>query len=558
MDSYIIKNAKIWTGTPDRKTADTLVTEGRDIVFAGKEADASRFMNEDRIVIDAGGRLVIPSIIDAHTHINTVETGYYLVIQDQSSIESVFGEVKAYAEANTPEDVPFIYGRECPAEFFDENHADRYMLDRYCSDRPVLVCDSSYHRCLVNSRMLELLDPGTETGGVLGVGGYETDPAGNLTGIVNEHAYEKDLEKMYTAIGWRPESVRDGMILMPHLQEYATRGVGCVVDGFIPDEDMLVGIKKLEKAGLLHTYYYGNVLIKNYEDLERGIAQLKTWRAKYASDLIRIDTIKLFLDGTNEIGTSAVLEPYIPNEYGLENGQMSVTEDELYRIFLRLQEEHLNMQIHMVGDRAFRTALNAAERAKKETENKGEAFTPRINLLHCELTDPSDRKRPAELGIYINWTPQWAGGVFGENSKLFLGEDRFRQMYAFRDMIESGAVVGFSSDVVDVGEIDRINPFIGIQIGHTRMDPKIGRKIREGGRELLSVDELLYGYTHQNAEAIGDSRLGSIEPGKRACFCILDRDIFTCPAEEIGGARAVMTFFEGAPVTVNRSQKVEK
>jgi len=40
----------------------------------------------------------------------------------------------------------------------DVDYADRYFMDRYISERPVLLCDMNFHRCLVNSKMLELMD----------------------------------------------------------------------------------------------------------------------------------------------------------------------------------------------------------------------------------------------------------------------------------------------------------------------------------------------------------------------------------------------------------------
>ena len=56
--------------------------------------------------------------------------------------------------------------------------------------------------------------------------------------------------------------------------------------------------------------------------------------------------------------------------------------------------------------------------------------------------------RPAELGIDINWSCHWSGGYFGEEAMNYYTEEKWRRMYQFNPMIESGAMLAFSSDVV--------------------------------------------------------------------------------------------------------------
>lgn len=132
--------------------------------------------------------------------------------------------------------------------------------------------------------------------------------------------------------------------------------------------------------------------------------------------------------------------------------------------FFRLNEEGLDLHIHVVCGRGFRTACDAYEKAKNTVERSGKAWRIHMELAHCELVRPDDRKRPAELGIIINWTCHWAGGFFGESAKDFLGKERFESMYDFTEMIESGAIMTYSSDVTGVSEEQRSNPYFGMEI----------------------------------------------------------------------------------------------
>lgn len=78
--------------------------------------------------------------------------------------------------------------------------------------------------------------------------------------------------------------------------------------------------------------------------------------------------------------------------------------------------------------------------------------------------------RPAELGIIINWSCHWAGGYFGEAAIDYLGQDRWNTMYDFTKMLETGATVTYSSDVIGMCEEHRGNPWFGMEISATRVD----------------------------------------------------------------------------------------
>lgn len=191
------------------------------------------------------------------------------------------------------------------------------------------------------------------------------------------------------------------------------------------------------------------------------------------------------------------------------------------------------------NDRSFRTALNAAEKAA------GREFTTKVWLAHCELTKPEDRERVKPLGVQINFTPVWAGGAFGDAAKEFLGEERFRSIYAFNRMIETGVEVNYSSDVVDVEDFQCAASLLGIEAGHTRRLPGEAQ-MREPEEERISRENLLLGYTIYNAKSLGeDDKIGSLEAGKRANLCILSDNIFDVPADKIHEIKVERVMVEG-------------
>ena len=224
------------------------------------------------------------------------------------------------------------------------------------------------------------------------------------------------------------------------------------------------------------------------------------------SEHIKINTLKLFLDGTNN-GNAASLHEHI-NDPGNFGEIMMETED-LTKCFLLCNREGLDLHIHIVGDRAFRVACDAVEAAQVQAKANGEPWVCQPVFAHCEIVDPADMLRPAKLGIFINWSCHWSGGYFGEQAMNYYTEEKWRRMYRFNEMIESGAHVAFSSDVVTGYELHRAYPFFGIQVAATRVDPefpmdpeKYPNSMRPEKSAKLSLPALLNGYTMESARQL--------------------------------------------------------
>lgn len=551
MSRTIITNARAWTANKAQPWCEALVIEDKKIIFTGKAEEAESYVQDGARRIDADGKMVIPSFIDSHTHLTSVAKSkwcFLLERKEYQSIEEILEIIKEYADNTPVSERPYIYAYSCPTELMDRPGIDKHLLDKYVSDRALLLCDANFHRALLNSRMLELMEINENTpyneNSSANYGRYEN---GEPDGFAYERVFDfnKDLDTMYKNLGWWPPSEYEPEVVLPVLEQFTSWGVAGLCDGFTESEGTLQSIKVLEEQGRLNHYYHGMVLMEDFGELETAIETAKKWQAQYGSDHITVDKLKFFLDGTNEIGTSAVLEPFINDPEGKDCGVMNMTEDQLTTVFERLNQEGLHIQIHLVGDRSFRTALNAAERAQASEKAAGREWTTKVWLAHCELTKPEDRERVKPLGVHINFTPIWAGGAFGDAAKEYLGEDRFRSMYAFNRMIETGVEVNYSSDVVDNEDFQAAAPLRGIEAGHTRKLPD-EEQMREPEEEKLSLEDLLKGYTIYNARSLGeDHRIGSLEAGKLANLNILSDNIFEVPEDKIHEIEPELVMFEG-------------
>ena len=80
--------------------------------------------------------------------------------------------------------------------------------------------------------------------------------------------------------------------------------------------------------------------------------------------------------------------------------------------------------------------------------------------------------------------------------------------------------------------INPYNPFLGMWVAITRKAK--GYEGRLHPEEALTREQAIRFYTMNNASLLFlEDQVGSLEPGKLADFVVLDRDILTCPEDEI-------------------------
>ncbi|MBK8458486.1 MAG: amidohydrolase family protein [Phyllobacteriaceae bacterium] len=127
-----------------------------------------------------------------------------------------------------------------------------------------------------------------------------------------------------------------------------------------------------------------------------------------------------------------------------------------------------------------------------------------------------------------------------------VGEGRGRWMYAFRSLIDAGAPYCLSSD----WGVSTLNPFQIIETAVTRQPPA-----REGDHpvflpeERLTREQAVSGYTtHAAAACWRAADTGSLSVGKHADLIMLDRDIFSCDARDIGDTKVLLTLVGGREV----------
>ena len=548
----VLRNAKIYTMNDEAPLADTIVTVGKKIIYVGTEKEAAEHIAADAKVYDLKGKTVLPGIVDSHIHPGMCSRStWHVRLPWTEDVNELLDFVRKYGREHSREEVPFIYFEYYPTSMFDENGPVKELLDEAISDRPVLCQDFGEHLCWVNSKMLELLgvDKNTPDPSTLEV--FVRDEEGNPTGWIKEMAWLHFADNMFEALGWQPPEELTEERMRPFFDFIEESGITALFDALIESDRQIRTVYEMDMAGKLHTYYDASVRFWKYEDLPEKIAKLREYSELYTTEHIKFNTMKLFLDGTNESGNSASLHEHI-NDPG-NFGEIMMETEELTQCYLLCNREGLDLHIHMVGDRAFRVGCDAVEAAQKIAAQNGEEWVCQPVFAHCEVVDPSDMGRPAELGITVNWSCHWSGGYFGEEAMNYYTEEKWRRMYQFNPIIRSGALVAFSSDVVTAYEMHRAYPFFGMQVAATRIDPefpldsdKYPDSMRPDGSARLNLPVLLRGYTINGARQLRwEDKLGSLEEGKIANMVVIDRDPFETEPGELKDISVQTVIFDG-------------
>ena len=545
----ILSGGRIFTVDDSYPWAEAVAIKGSHIVYVGDNAGAEGFAGDGTVSHDLGGKLVIPGLVDAHTHPGGM--GRYAAAGElpTDSRESILAAVKAYADANP--DLDWIEMCCWPVWMYDMGRSGPHKrdLDRIVPDRPVWLTSDIGHSIWVNSKALELMGVNRSTPDPHpGVSFYVRDADGEATGWIKEKTYRRYRLDFFPVDRDRNERGMDAF-----LDYLVSHGVTTLMDGgnTYYSDSVYEYIAELDRSGQLPVRYEGtyHIFLPGQEDV--AIAALKELRDKYEGDRLKLRTVKIHFDGTNEIRTGAVLEPYRDDP---ENrGDTVMDTDELRDFILELHENEFDLHVHTVGDRAVRIVLDA-------TESAGLALAAplytRVAVSHLDIIDTADYPRFKQLGVTAQYTPSWHGSNFNDPVRAALGEERFARTLIARPLFDDGAYVSFSSDVGSLGGMGGANPYLGMQIAHNRQYPTDGvsptdeqAEIRGPESERLPMELVVKAYTLGGAYQLRmENELGSIEEGKLADLVVLDRNLFEIDRYDIQNTKPVAVVMEGKVV----------
>jgi predicted amidohydrolase YtcJ len=529
----VLVNGKIYTVDTTRPTASALAVRAGKILFVGSDGEARSRANASTTVIDLGGKTVVPGIIDAHAHLLGLGDILRRVnLAGSTSYDEVIARVKAFSKDVKPGE--WILGRgwdqnRWPSREFPTHDA----LSRAFPNNPVVLERVDGHAVLANAKAMELARVSAAT----------VDPDGGrlirLSGGAPSGVFVDNASALIEkAI---PASTRDQTrkAIVAAIAEANRWGLTGVHDAGASAET--IGIyEELAKEGKYNLRNYVMLSDPGAPALPgRGNPYLRRGPQSALYDgHLWIRAIKLYADGALGSRGAALLAPYADEP--ANSGLLVSTPDHIRAIAASSLRAGFQVNIHAIGDRGNRIALDAIEWAL--------GLVPRANhrfrIEHAQVVSPEDISRFAKLGVIPSMQPTHQTSDMGW-AETRVGPQRILGAYAWRSLLNTGVIIPSGTDF----PVEEVNPLLTFHAAVTRQGPD---NLPPGGwypEQKMTREEALQSMTIWPAYAgFQESVLGSLTPGKYADFVVLDRDIMRIPDTEILGTRVVSTWIGGKRV----------
>ncbi|QOV34149.1 amidohydrolase [Streptomyces ferrugineus] len=556
--TLVLTGGQVLTVDRDFTVAEGVAVRGRDIVAVGTDAEMRALAGPGTRVVDLGGRTVLPGINDSHLHgaaYGMTKPPFALFVGHPAvgSIADIAAVVDSAVSAARPGD--WIVGLGWDSGYLAECLADpkrfpnRRDLDAVAPDNPVCLTDFSSHMVWANTAALRRCGIDADTapppGGVI-----DTDPDGEPTGILREAA-----QGLLQAALPSPTTAQRRQAIQGVIRELHSRGItsytepglgpggaGTLFGGLSTDnwhayaELAADGELEARVSVLLLPAPMGG----SADDVRAGLAELR--RPESADPrLLRAIGVKIFGDGVPPNRTAWMSEPYPEGGHGAlcVHGETPALQVEELREMIRLAHEAgFQVGVHVTGDRAIDTVVDAFV-AADEAAPRPDA---RHYVIHGDFIGPDSLAKLAAHGYGVNMNPaiKW---TISDLMDEVVGPERSAYQWPARSATDAGVRVCASSDA-PITEPDWRQGVASMMLRESKAS---GRP--SGPDQCLPLADALRAYTANAAwQDFADGWKGTIEPGKVADLCVLDRPLLDLDPHDITEVQVDLTVFDGRVV----------
>jgi predicted amidohydrolase YtcJ len=535
----IYVGADIVTMNDAQPSAEAVAVANGVILAVGeRSAVESQHKGPGTTIIDLGGRTLLPSFIDGHSHyINALSVAGQAQVYAPPSgtgkdVESILAAIKAFAaERQIPKgELIVAYGYD-DTVMPGGRLLNRDDLDAAFPDNPVRVDHVSMHGAVLNSLALQKYGYSAATvtppGGVI----VRKEGTNEPFGLIMETAY---LPVLALAETMTPEqeiaATRAGQLL------YAQAGITTAHEGatHLPQFQTM---KRATDAGanIIDVIAYPFVT-----DVEKIIEAYPVANWGRYDKRFKIGGVKITVDGSPQGRTAAFTTPYLTGGPGGETdwkGELTFPQEVINMAVKRVYDLGVPLNLHANGDAAIDAFFTAHEFAAVGDLSKDRMIT----MIHAQFTRKDQIPKYVEYKIrpsyYTLHTYYFADAHIANR-----GVDQAQYISPMRDSIDAGLRPTNHTDFV-VAPLDQMF-----------MLWSAVNRISRGGAEIgpgqrVTPLEGLKAMTIWAAEQYGEQAAkGSIEPGKLADLVVLDKNPLKVEPLAIKDIKVVQTIKEGQTI----------
>ncbi|UEX77976.1 amidohydrolase [Spiribacter halobius] len=522
----------------DRSQAEAVLIKDGVIDYVGSLREARRRAPKDTASVNLKGRTALPGFIESHTHPFAFGKALEQVdCRHCRSIDDIVAALRERAEA-TPEGEWVLGCTYDDMLLAERRHPTRQDLDRVSERHPILLMHISVHAAAVNTQALRIAGVTADTPDP-GDGRLEREADGTPNGVLWEWA-----QKLFTR--HLPAPTADDMRrqLRNASNQYIAAGVTSAVEAALG----------LAGGGTLEADAAALAAQEPWLPLRLGVAithplwqELKAGSGpglEWGGDPQRSRplAVKLFQDGSIQLGTAALREPYYRQSEDARH-HLIWAQTELMSFVQEAHTAGWQVWTHANGDYAIDSVINAYA----TVGGNGTARRLRHRIEHCQLANDEQLDRIAQLGLGVSFFAAHVWQWGDRHRDVFIGPERASRMDPLRSAQRRGIRFGLHNDT----PVTPIDPLLSISTAATRLTSS-GEQLGED--ETVSVRHALRAMTLDSAWlAHEENEKGSLEVGKLGDVVILGADPLEVSPDEIRRIPVEATLVGGTPVYLRQN-----
>lgn len=548
-------NGEIFTMDESMPWAGSLSVTGNIITGVYKsESGASRDAGPETRIIDLKGAFVVPGFIDGHVHFNSagglINDANLMKVSDnvglRAEVSRVVGIVGkgewitgglwgAYEE--------WALGASGTGDKKPERwKPSRDVIDDITTDNPCFLNNFDRSMYLANTAALKAAGLDQKA-----IQGMERDRSGRPTGLI--YAGSPAIAEIRKVV--KPKS-EERMLEENRaaLKALAAAGITEIHDIATPAQTERF-VKLYEEGELTTRVWLRPDLSLAPKMKEEGFTMGVHPVTKQPDPFLRLGAFKGYIDGIMGTHGALFFEPYDdqPENYGHYRPHtsndptlMEPDMDKMYNLIKTGYEAGFVSNVHAIGDKGVSLMLDLYERLMADLGRNLDGF----RVIHAQVIRPEDFPRFKQLNVIAEVNPYHVSDDMRWMEER-IGYERCRGAYAFRSLIDNGAMLSFGSDWPGTSAAEYLmhpRNLIHAAVNRTTLNHE-----PEGGwfpEEKITVEESLKAFTINNAYAAFDAATrGSLVKGKLADIAVCDLNLMTCDPKDILKMNVLMTMVDG-------------